>query len=123
MRWFRALLAEGKADAVATAHTLDDQAETVLHRLVRGAWTEGLGGIHPVVDCARGVILRPFLETRRAEIQAWLREMGQAWREDATNADTAFTRNRIRHEVLPQLAGFNPRDRGAVGASGGDCAR
>ncbi|MGC2618023.1 MAG: tRNA lysidine(34) synthetase TilS, partial [Acidobacteriaceae bacterium] len=107
--WFRALLAEGKTDAVATAHTLDDQAETVVHRLVRGAWTEGLGGIHPVVACAGGVILRPFLEVRRAEIEAWLREMGQAWREDATNADTAFTRNRIRHEVLPQLAGLNPR--------------
>ncbi len=107
--WFRALLAEGKTDAVATAHTLDDQAETVVHRLVRGAWTEGLGGIHPVVACAGGVILRPFLEVRRAEIEAWLREMGQAWREDATNADTAFTRNRIRHEVLLQLAGLNPR--------------
>ena len=107
--WFRELLAQGRADAVATAHTLDDQAETVLHRLVRGAWTEGLGGIHPVIACAGGVILRPFLETRREEIVAWLRGLGQAWREDATNADTTFTRNRIRHELLPQLAGFNPR--------------
>ncbi len=107
--WLRELLAKGKADAVATAHTLDDQAETVLHRLLRGAWTEGLGGIHPVVACAGGVILRPFLETRREEIVGWLRGLGQAWREDETNADTAFTRNRIRHELLPQLAGFNPR--------------
>jgi tRNA(Ile)-lysidine synthase len=119
--WFRALLAEGEADAVATAHTLDDQAETVLHRLLRGAWTEGLGGIHPVVECSlpqqtsspgapeRGVILRPFLGVRRAEIEAWLRALRQAWREDATNADTGFTRNRIRHELLPQLAEFNPR--------------
>jgi tRNA(Ile)-lysidine synthase len=107
--WFRLLLAEGKADAVATAHTLDDQAETVLHRLLRGAWTEGLSGIHPVVRCERGEILRPFLGVRRAEIEAWLRALGQAWREDATNADTAFTRNRIRHALLPQLADFNPR--------------
>jgi len=107
--WFRSLLAEGKADAVATAHTLDDQAETVVHRVLRGAWTEGLGGIHPVIACPRGVILRPFLQLRRAEIEAYLREMGQSWREDATNADTAFTRNRIRHELLPQLAEFNPR--------------
>jgi tRNA(Ile)-lysidine synthase len=107
--WFRELLAEGKADAVATAHTLDDQAETVLHRMLRGAWTEGLGGIHPVAECKGVAILRPFLETRREEIRAWLREIAQPWREDASNEDTAHTRNRIRHELLPQLEGFNPR--------------
>ncbi len=107
--WFRDLMAQGKADAVATAHTLDDQAETVLHRLLRGAWTEGLGGIHPVVACPPGVILRPFLETRRTDIQEWLRGMGQAWREDTTNTNPAHTRNRIRHELLPRLDKFNPR--------------
>lgn len=107
--WFRELLAQSKADAVATGHTLDDQAETVLHRLLRGAWTEGLSGIHPVVACARGMILRPFLGARRGEIEAWLGVLGQAWREDATNAETRFTRNRIRHELLPRLAEFNPR--------------
>jgi len=107
--WFRELLEQGEADAVATAHTLDDQAETVLHKLLRGAWTEGLGGIHPVIHCARGVILRPFLGTRRAEIEAWLRAIGQPWREDATNADRAFARNRIRHELLPTLATYNPQ--------------
>ena len=107
--WFRELLAQGKADVVATAHTLDDQAETVLHRLLRGAWTEGLGGIHPVVRCARGVILRPFLETRREEIRVRLRELGQAWREDATNEDTTYTRNRIRHALMPRLAEYNPQ--------------
>ncbi|HEY6446259.1 MAG TPA: tRNA lysidine(34) synthetase TilS, partial [Acidobacteriaceae bacterium] len=121
--WFRELLAANQADAVATAHTLDDQAETVLHRLLRGAWTEGLGGIHPVILCGppqraassadlateHGLILRPFLRTRRADVEAWLHSIGQPWREDATNADTAFTRNRIRHELLPQLAAFNPR--------------
>jgi tRNA(Ile)-lysidine synthase len=107
--WFRELMAEGKADAVATAHTLDDQAETVLHRMLRGAWTEGLGGIHPVVNCARGVVLRPFLGARRGEIRAWLEEIGQAWREDSSNENSAHTRNRIRHELLPRLAEFNPR--------------
>lgn len=107
--WFRDLMAQGNADAVATAHTLDDQAETVLHRLLRGAWTEGLGGIHPVVTCQRGVILRPFLETRAAEIRAWLKAIGQEWREDASNRDEAFTRNRVRHGLLPELARFNPR--------------
>ncbi len=107
--WFRELIAAGRVDAVATAHTLDDQAETVLHRLLRGAWTEGLSGIHPDVAGAGGPILRPFLDVRREEIRAWLREIGQAWREDASNEDTAHTRNRIRHTLMPQLAEFNPR--------------
>ena len=108
-QWFDRLLASGDADAVATAHTLDDQAETVLHKLLRGAWTEGLSGIHPVVTQPKGAILRPFLNTRRAEIEAWLRSLNQSWREDATNADTAYTRNRLRHELLPVLATYNPQ--------------
>lgn len=107
--WFRELLAAGEADAVATAHTLDDQAETVVQKLLRGAWTEGLAGIHPVIACPRGVILRPFLGVRRAEIEAWLRTLGQGWREDESNRDTAFTRNRVRHELLPRLVEFNPQ--------------
>ncbi len=107
--WFRELLAHGKINAVATAHTLDDQAETVLHRLLRGSWTEGLGGIHPVITCPSGLIVRPFLETRHAEITGWLRSIDQPWREDASNEDRSFTRNRIRHELLPQLAQYNPR--------------
>lgn len=109
--WFWELLTAGHADAVVTAHTLDDQAETVAHRLLRGAWTEGLSGIHPVLKPpARhsSQILRPFLTTTRAEIEAWLRAIGQTWREDASNRDVAFTRNRIRHELLPVLAGYNP---------------
>jgi tRNA(Ile)-lysidine synthase len=107
--WFGQLLASGEADAVATAHTLDDQAETVLHKLLRGAWTEGLSGIHPVVMQPKGTILRPFLHTRRSEIEAWLRSLNQSWREDTTNADTAFTRNRLRHQLLPELATYNPQ--------------
>lgn len=107
--WFAELLASGVADAVATAHTLNDQAETVLHKFLRGAWTEGLSGIHPVLAQPQGAILRPFLDVRRAEIEAWLACIGQPWREDATNADTAHTRNRLRHELLPALAAYNPR--------------
>ncbi len=107
--WFENLLAQNQLDAVATAHTLDDQAETVLLKLLRGAWTEGLAGIFPVVESAGGLILRPFLRTRRAEIEGWLKELGQPWCEDSTNTDDAYTRNRIRHNLLPILTEYNPQ--------------
>jgi tRNA(Ile)-lysidine synthase len=114
--WFRQLLADGEADAVATAHTRDDQAETVLHRLLRGAWTEGLAGIYPALDAdpktaprgAKPRILRPFLNATRAEIETYLRRIGQPWREDSSNQDPAYTRNRLRRELLPKLAEYNP---------------
>jgi tRNA(Ile)-lysidine synthase len=77
-------------------------------KLLRGAWTEGLSAIHPVLTLPKGKILRPFLNTRRTEIEAYLKSLNQAWREDSSNTDTAFTRNRIRHELLPQLRTFNP---------------
>jgi tRNA(Ile)-lysidine synthase len=107
--FFRDWMAQGRADAVATAHTLDDQAETVLHKLIRGAWTEGLSGIHPVLAEGPGTILRPFLDTSRATIEAWLLALPQPWREDATNQDLAHTRNRIRWQLLPLLRTFNPQ--------------
>jgi tRNA(Ile)-lysidine synthase len=107
--WFRELMAQGTVDAVATAHTLDDQAETVLGKFLRGAWTEGLGGIHPVLEFGEGRIVRPLLGTTRGEIEIYLRELGQAWREDSTNRHLTFTRNRIRHELLPVLEEWNPR--------------
>jgi len=106
--FFNTLLGSGHTDSILTAHTLDDQAETVVMKLLRGAWTEGLSAIHPVVTNAKGKILRPFLNTRRAEIEAFLNSRSQSWREDSTNTDTAFTRNKIRHELLPQMRGFNP---------------
>ena len=107
--FFRELMAGGEVDAVATAHTLDDQAETVLHKLLRGAWTEGLSGIHPVLAVESGSILRPFLENSRATIEAWLLGLQQPWRQDASNQDMAHTRNRIRAELLPLLRSFNPQ--------------
>ncbi len=114
--WFWELLAQGHADAMVTAHTLDDQAETVLHRLLRGAWTEGLGGIFPVLEPesktsyrpAKPLILRPLLSTTRRDIETYLRTIQQPWREDSTNCDTAYTRNRLRHELIPMLAEYNP---------------
>ncbi len=107
--WFRTLLSKIPLNAVATAHTLDDQAETVLAKFLRGAWTEGLAGIGPKLESPEGLILRPLLATTRAEVEAWLNAIGQPWREDSTNRHLTFTRNRIRHELLPQLETWNPQ--------------
>ncbi|MGA2673301.1 MAG: tRNA lysidine(34) synthetase TilS [Terracidiphilus sp.] len=107
--WFRELMASGEVEAVATAHTRDDQAETVLAKFLRGAWTEGFSGIHPTVEFPEGRILRPLLATTRAEVEAYLNGLGQCWREDSSNRHLTFTRNRIRHELLPLLEGWNPR--------------
>jgi tRNA(Ile)-lysidine synthase len=110
--WFRELMASGAVDAVATAHTRDDQAETVLARFLRGAWTEGLAGIYPVMKFPEGQILRPLLAITRAQIEACLRGLGQDWRDDSSNRHLTFTRNRIRHELLPLLESWNPGLRG-----------
>ncbi len=111
--WFRELLSKGNSqavvDAIATAHTRDDQAETVLAKFLRGAWTEGLAGIAPRLECAHGVIVRPLLHTTRAEIMTYLNALNQDWREDSSNRHLTFTRNRIRHELLPLLEDWNPR--------------
>ncbi len=110
--FFHSLIADGRVDTVLTAHTLDDQAETVLLKLLRGAWTEGLSAIHPAVTVKTatrtGTILRPFLSVRRAEIEAFLNAAAQPWRDDSTNAETLYTRNRVRHRLLPILRDFNP---------------
>ncbi|HUB50522.1 MAG TPA: tRNA lysidine(34) synthetase TilS, partial [Terracidiphilus sp.] len=107
--WFRTLLSKELLNAVATAHTLDDQAETVLTKFLRGAWTDGLAGISPKHETARAV--RPLLRTTRAEIQSYLNAIGQTWREDSSNRELSFTRNRIRHELLPELEKWNPQIR------------
>ena len=103
--FFESEIAAGHCDAVSTGHTKDDQAETVLGRFLRGAGTAGLSGIRPRTDTG---IVRPLLDLGREEIRATLRERGIAWREDASNRDTAFLRNRIRHEIMPRLAALNP---------------
>jgi tRNA(Ile)-lysidine synthase len=91
------------ATRTAVAHTRDDQAETVLLRLVRGAGPAGLAGIAP----RRDHLVRPLLSITRAELRAYLDERGESWREDATNADRAIPRNLIRHEVLPRMRELN----------------
>jgi tRNA(Ile)-lysidine synthase len=102
---------------VATGHTLDDQAETVLHHLIRGTGLDGLRGI-----AAAGPVMRPLLTVGRVDVLGYLREIGQPFRTDRSNADPSFTRNRIRAEVLPLLATFNPRVNEALGRLAGQAA-
>lgn len=98
------------ADRIATAHTADDQAETVLMRLLRGSGGDGLQAIR----FRRGRVVRPLLECRRADVLDFLAAAGEPFRDDASNADPRFLRNRVRHEVLPVLAALNPRVRAAL---------
>ena len=106
---FSNLLTANKSDAILTAHTLDDQSETVLMKLLRGAWLEGLSAISPVLQLPQGRILRPLLTLRREDLRIYLRERNQPWREDSSNSDQSFTRNRLRHSILPLLREENPQ--------------
>jgi tRNA(Ile)-lysidine synthase len=100
---------------IVTGHTLDDQAETVLMRMIRGSGLRGLGGIHPRIPVEDddgeicGEIIRPLLGVRRRELEQYLKDIGQPWSEDSTNADARFARNRVRKLVVPLLEQeFNP---------------
>ena len=105
-RFFLSLIHHGKLDKVATAHTANDQAETVLLRLIRGSGTRGLGGIYPSVE---GKVVRPFLSLTRAEIEAEVARRKLECRLDPSNRDPQRTRNRIRTDLLPMLEReFNP---------------
>jgi tRNA(Ile)-lysidine synthase len=109
--FLRRVAGEERAAAVAVAHTRDDQAETLLLRLLRGAGATGLAGMR----ARAGDLVRPLLVVSRDEVIAHLRERGLPWREDPSNADRAHWRNRVRHELLPYLeARFNPRVREAL---------
>src|SRR5512134_2741612 len=110
-RFLRRVRDEEEAFAIAVAHTRDDQAETLLLRLLRGAGATGLAGMRP----RSGDVVRPLLAVSRREVLAHLRERALGWREDPSNADLAHRRNRVRHELLPYLeARFNPGIRKAL---------
>ena len=127
-KYFVRLLLEGGLNRIATAHTLDDQAETVLLRVARGAGTRGLAGIYPQFPVASSQfsdgrrdsglqasgaglendrsavsIVRPLLSTKRKDLEAYLAGLGQGWREDSSNRDLRHARNRVRHGILPRL--------------------
>lgn len=97
--FFSAAAEQHRLARIAVAHTADDQAETVLARLVRGTGPAGLAAIYPVRDH----VVRPLLEVRRDELRGYLEALGQRWREDATNLDTTRLRARLRHQILPML--------------------
>ena len=150
-QWLAQLAAERRFDAIATAHTLDDQAETVLLKFLRGAGTRGLAGIYPILDLRRhgntsgakarlqkgaldGTpeaapfhirtvgrthdsirIIRPLLCISRDQVETYLESLDQPWREDESNLDRRFTRNRVRHDLLPLLEReFNPNLRAVL---------
>jgi tRNA(Ile)-lysidine synthase len=108
--FLRAAAAEFGADVIATAHTADDQAETVLLRVLRGAGTEGLTGIPPERPLAPGLrVVRPLLNARRADVEAYCRDRGVTPRRDPSNDSVSYARSRVRR-LLPDLArDFNPR--------------
>jgi tRNA(Ile)-lysidine synthase len=120
--FFDRLTTDSTVHRVATAHTRDDQAETVLMRFLRGSGTKGLAGIYPgiggwftpgsgdekpeIPPAPR--IVRPLLYVSRDELREYLKQLGQIWHEDASNADVDFARNRLRHEIMPVLRQLNP---------------
>lgn len=105
------LAKEVGAFRIATGHTSDDRAETVLQRMIRGTGPSGLAGIRPV----QGVFVRPFLGEDRKSVRGYLKAMDVTWREDSTNTDTRIFRNRVRHDLIPLLEkGYSPGVAGAL---------
>ncbi len=107
---YERLTAAAQGAKVATAHTADDNLETMLFHLARGTGPKGLAGIPPV----RGEIIRPLIGVERAQVEAYLAELGQDYVTDSTNLGDDYTRNRIRHEVVPVLRQLNPSVCGAA---------
>src|SRR5579872_3555279 len=115
-RFLETAALESGCTVIALAHTADDQAETVLYHILRGTGLAGLSGIPRQRDLDSGIrIVRPLLDLEKSVLIEYLRGIGQEYREDASNGDEAFTRNRIRSQLLPHLAReFNPNVKGAL---------
>jgi tRNA(Ile)-lysidine synthase len=119
-RFFGEVARRYGAQAIATAHHADDQAETVLMRLLRGTGASGLRAIAPK---SGNNVVRPLLAVTRGEILAYLHERGLSYRTDSSNADTGFLRNRIRHKLLPSLESYNTMVRERLAATATALAR
>lgn len=104
----------GSGEVLLTAHHRDDQAETVLFRLLRGAGVKGLAGMPASRALGGGVLVRPLLGVSRSELEAWARDKGLVWVEDPSNADVRFSRNALRHTVIPVMAQHWPQVRQAL---------
>lgn len=109
---------DGVPCRIAVAHHLEDQAETVIFHLCRGSTVTGMGGMRPV----SGRIIRPLLQTSRKDIEDYLTQIGQGWRQDETNADERYTRNYIRRQILPALEKINPNAAAHIGQLASDAA-
>ena len=106
--FFASLMAKHKIPLLATAHHADDNAETLLLHITRGSGLHGLGGIAPVRDFASGKLIRPLLSVAKADILAFCEANGLSFVTDSTNEDVDYARNRIRHNVMPELCRINP---------------
>jgi tRNA(Ile)-lysidine synthase len=115
--WLSEVAVETSSRWIATGHTADDQAETVLHHLLRGTGLRGLRGIAAMRELGPGAsVIRPLLDVSRAEVERFLAGIGQQSREDCSNQDLRYTRNRIRHSLLPLLEEqYNPAIRTILG--------
>jgi tRNA(Ile)-lysidine synthase len=110
--FFTSVVKKEKAWGVAVAHQLEDQAETILDRLLRGAGPRGLSGLRPVQELRVGPrnilkIWRPLLAFSKTELKDYLKSRGISWKEDLSNAQTYYRRNQIRHEIIPFLTRWN----------------
>ncbi len=121
---FAEMLRESGAEIVATGHNADDQAETVMMRLMRGCSWQGLGSIAPRIKLTFGNdvirVWRPFLRVNRRSFETYLRDLGQDWREDETNSTDKFFRNRVRHQLLPLMNDMQPGSAQHLAALGDD---
>ncbi|MCX5693330.1 MAG: tRNA lysidine(34) synthetase TilS, partial [Candidatus Omnitrophica bacterium] len=107
--FFKRVALERGIDKIAVGHTRDDQSETVLMRIIRGAGMKGLGGISPVKEMQGFKIIRPLIEVSRKEVEDFILEEALKFRKDSSNEKTIFTRNKIRLELIPLLEkDFNP---------------
>jgi tRNA(Ile)-lysidine synthase len=108
LRFFAVAAARYEADAVALGHTADDQLETVLLHLTRGAGRRGLGGMRRRARIGELLVLRPLLDRRRSELRAYAASRSLPWGEDASNRDISLARNRLRHRLVKDLQQINP---------------